>query len=222
MHPSIKKKIGELVSSGTTHTPLVKSNLRHFVETEFKHEADKPLDWDRSFFPTSKDIRNHVHAAVVQSRLADRDQEHLKLKIDQWQQENKARQFFYRSATIVTGDNDVNPNFVFIHQDGFQKKLMKLYGNTLGLLDATNKTTRYALPLFMLVVKTNVEYCPVAEFVVETESAESISEALSILKAWNPDWDPPFFMVDYCDAEINAIETVLPLVNIYVCAFHRE
>ena len=222
MHPSVKKKIVELVSAGISHTPLVKSQLRHFAETEFKNEAIKPLHWDRSYYPTSKDIRNHVDAAIVHGRLADIDQENLRLKIDQWQQEDKERQFFYRSATVLTGDNDVNPNFLFIHQDSFQKKLMKRYGNTLCLLDATYKTTKYSLPLFMLVVRTNVQYCPVAEFIVETESADAISEALSILKAWNRDWNPSFFMVDYCDAEINAIETVFPQVNVYVCAFHRE
>ena len=37
-----------------------------------------------------------------------------KLKIDQRQQEDEKRQCFYRTATVVTGDNDVNPNFLFI------------------------------------------------------------------------------------------------------------
>jgi hypothetical protein len=34
---------------------------------------------------------------------------------------------------------------------------MQKYGHTL-LLDATHKTTKYALPVFFLAVKTNVDY----------------------------------------------------------------
>ena len=36
----------------------------------------------------------------------------------------------------------------------------------------------------------------VASFVVQDETTESITEALSKLWEWNPDWNPNFFMVD--------------------------
>ena len=39
-----------------------------------------------------------------------------------------------------------------------QMDLIKRYGNEMILLDATYKTTRYVLPLFFMVVKTNVDY----------------------------------------------------------------
>ena len=56
---------------------------------------------------------------------------------------------------------------------------MQLYGNyTLCILDTAYKTTKYTLPLFMLVARSNVEFCPVAEFIVETESADAISESI--------------------------------------------
>ena len=41
---------------------------------------------------------------------------------------------------------------------------MTRYGNEMTLLDATYKTTRYNLPLFFLVVKTNVNYAVVGGF----------------------------------------------------------
>jgi len=32
----------------------------------------------------------------------------------------------------------------------------------------------------------------VAEFIISSESAEEIAEALSVLKDWNPEWNPAF------------------------------
>ena len=58
------------------------------------------------------------------------------------------------------------------------------------LIDATYKKTKYDIPPFFLSVKTNVVYIVVAEF---RESAEEIGEAISILKEWNPNWNPAFY-----------------------------
>ena len=80
------------------------------------------------------------------------------------------------------------------------------YGNDLCLLDATYKTSKYALPLFFLCVKTNVNYTVVGSFVVETESTFAITEALQVFKSWNPGWNPKTFMVDFSEAEINALQ----------------
>ena len=72
-------------------------------------------------------------------------------------------------------------------------------------MDATYRTTRYALPLFFLVVKTNVDYQVVAVFVTESETVDAITEALSIIKDWNPNWQPKYMMTDYSVEEINSI-----------------
>ena len=91
-------------------------------------------------------------------------------------------------------------------------------------MDATYKTTKtkYDLALFFLCVKTNVNYSVVAEFIVQSESAEKIAEALAIIKNWNPEWSPPFFMTDYSEAEQIAINQVFPNSTVYLCDFHRE
>ena len=78
------------------------------------------------------------------------------------------------------------------------------------LLDAIYKTTWYALPLFFLAVKTNVYYQVVASFVLQDESTDSIKEALQVIKDWNPDWQPSFFMADFCEEEIQAVEETFP------------
>ncbi len=99
---------------------------------------------------------------------------------------------------------------------------MVKYGNTLTLMDATYKTTKYALPLFMLVVRTNVGYFPVAEFLLECEAVANVVEALSILKCQNPDWNPPAFLVDYSEVEFQAIKTIFPNAAVLLCYFHVE
>ena len=88
-------------------------------------------------------------------------------------------------------------------------------------MDATYKTTMYAIPLFFICVHTNVGYTVVAEFMCQREDQTSISEALAILRKWNPAWNPDYFMVDYSSAEISAIEERFPESTVYICDFHR-
>ena len=47
---------------------------------------------------------------------------------------------------------------IFVYQSNSMKRLYQRYGKHLVLLDATYKTTKYALPLYFLVVQTNVNY----------------------------------------------------------------
>ena len=85
----------------------------------------------------------------------------------------------------------------------------------MSFLDATYKTTRYALPLFFLFVKTDVDYQIVGTFVCEQESTENITEALNIIKDRNPGWKLLYFMTDYSDEEITSIETLFQGNSIY-------
>ena len=77
-----------------------------------------------------------------------------------------------------------NQKFLFVHQSASQKKLLERYGNHICLLDATYKTTRYSISLF-LVVKTNVDYQIISSFAIQDETSETLVEALSIIKLWN-------------------------------------
>lgn len=132
----------------------------------------------------------------------------------------------------LTGDGEENEfqesshscsqTLLWVHQDEWQRDLLVKFGNVITLIDATYKTTKYEVPLFFLSVKTNVNYVVVAEFVIQSETANEISEALSVIKKWNPAWDPAFFMSDYSEAESLAIETVFPEATLYLCDFHRE
>ena len=103
-----------------------------------------------------------------------------------------------------------------------KKQLLIKYGNTISLIDATYKITKYDLALFFICIKTNVGYSVVGEFVVQSETAESIAESLAMLKQWNPTWNPQYFMTDYSEAELMALENVFPNTTIYLCDFHRK
>lgn len=97
-----------------------------------------------------------------------------------------------------------------VHQTDQQRRLLLKYGQELCLLDATHKCTKYSLPLFFLVVRTNTVYQVVASFILSSESEESIIAALKVIHEWNPQWKPKWFMTDHCLAEITALENVFP------------
>lgn len=88
------------------------------------------------------------------------------------------------------------------YQTEWQKKILIKYGNQMTLLDATYRSTRYALPLFFICVRTNVCYATVCAFVIQHETSACILEALQILKEWNPAWKLNCFLVDFCQEEI--------------------
>ena len=225
MHPKISMKIHNLVSEGITNIPEVTRALKYYVNHILCPDS-KPSTSDRAYYPTVEDIRNHVYRPQKICQLSHIDQENLKLKIEKWQAEDPSKLFFFRPLSERECDNEkearANDPFLFVHQDSWQKDLLIRYGNTITLIDATYKTTKYELPLFFISVKTNVGYSVVAEFVIESESASNISEALRVLSAWNPEWKPPYFMTDYSDAEITAVMEVFPDCKTYLCDFHRE
>ena len=106
-------------------------------------------------------------------------------------------------------------SLLFVYQSKWQGRLLQKYRNELSFLDATYKTTRYGLPLFFLVVKTNAYYHIVGTFVCKGESTENITEVLNIIKDWNPGWKPLYFMTYYSDEEITSIETLFQGNSIY-------
>ena len=90
-------------------------------------------------------------------------------------------------------------------------------------MDATYKMCKLSLPLFFLVVRTNVGYAVIAEFIVQHKDTTSIMKALLILQKW---WDKEGinignFMIDCQQSEENAIRAVFPDSVVYLCAFHR-
>ena len=90
-------------------------------------------------------------------------------------------------------------------------------------MDATYKTCKSALPLFFLVMKTNVGYSVIAEFIIQHEDMTSIAEALDILKERRDKEGIKVgnFMIDCQQLEENAIRGAFPKSWVYLCGFSR-
>lgn len=230
LHPLVSQKILEMVRSGISDTNEIKHCLKYHVDTVIVKDLDrKPTPGDRAFYPLLEDIRNHVSKAKKALELSKFDLQNLQLKIEEWKASSPHSSFFFRpyksnpdTEETPSGKNQGDETLLYVQQEEWQKSQLIQYGNTVTLMDATYKTTKYSIPLFFVCVKTNVSYSVVAEFIIQSETKDDIFEALSVLKLWNPDWEPKFFLTDYSDAEIGAINKLFPMTQVYMCEFHRE
>jgi len=121
-------------------------------------------------------------------------------------------QFYAHLCTVFVSRELDNPSgeVAFVHQSSWQQRIMALYGSDVCVVDSTYKTTLYELPLFVLCVPTNVGYVNVASMLLCNETHESIASGLRKIAAWNPLWQPRYFMTDFSEAQISALEAVFP------------
>nr|XP_047142557.1 uncharacterized protein LOC124816872 [Hydra vulgaris] len=195
----------------------MRRHLEFFVHREIT--SDKPQKTNKRFFPMDKTIRNHMLNARRKLRRSMIDQKCLLEKISEWKIVFHEAMIKFRPKGVNIIDNidsKLKDSLLFVYQDMWQKRLLLRYGPELVFLDATYHTTRYALPLFFLVVKTNIDYQVVAIFVCENETTDAITEALMCIKEWNPKFQPKYFLTDYSNEEKTHWCSVL------ICDFHRE
>ena len=230
VHPELIAKVQELVSIGTVEPVEVQRLLKHHVD-HYMCAGNLPHPNDRAYYPCLDDIKNHIAKAKRALQLSVVDQENAVKLIGKQQEASPDSKCYFRpykckdpakSNLKELESSDFDSTLLWVHQEPWQQLLMTMYGNTISLMDATYKTTRYDLPLFFVSVRTNAGYCVVAEFIVQSESATHIQEALRLLTSWNPKWNPSYFMTDYSEAEISALETCFPNATVYLCDFHRE
>ena len=171
-------------------------HLQYFVKKGLFAGKQLPEITNRRFFPTSMDVRNHMYRATVACRHSQIHQENLEMKIKEWEKESPGDKFYFRPFRITSENepgmqdevrdigkenmesdviqiqgNAQKNSLLLVHQTKWQSDLLNKYGGEICLLDATYKTSRYALPLFFLCVKTNVDYCVVASLVVSCSNA---------------------------------------------------
>ncbi len=60
-----------------------------------------------------------------------------------------------------------------------------------------------------------------ATIIPQYETEDLLSEGLCILKEWNSQWTPQFFMTDKSSVELGAIANVFPGCIPLLCDFHR-
>ena len=97
VHPKLIERIRfyELIFEGITHVQEVKRALKHYVAHVLCCSDFKPDLTDRSYYPTSTDIRNHVYKAQKACHLSKLDQENIQSKIEQWKKENPNSLFHF-------------------------------------------------------------------------------------------------------------------------------
>ena len=169
-----------------------------------------PRKLRRRFFPNNKTITNIVAGVKLENRYSKFDQENLMELKSKWECDAKIK-FFPKGSQpkledivnqlhseidsfewdaadeIPLGSSSISDEnkLVFVYQSSNMQRLYRKYGNHLVLLDATHKICKYALPLFFLVVQTNVNFQLAAIIVLEDESSSLIIKALEIIKKWN-------------------------------------
>jgi hypothetical protein len=189
------------VKAGSCSVSELKRAVNYFMTHELFRGRPPPPLTNRRFFPKKKNLQNHFYRAYVSGRESSEDQVIVHLLVEKWRAEgNVEDRLFFRPYS--SGES----RLMYVHQLHWQRRLLLRYGQNICLLNATFKTSKFALRLFFVCVPTNCRYMVVASVIVQEETTVAITEALAILKQWNPVWNPAAFMTDNCDAEIGAIK----------------
>ena len=123
VHPKVIHKIHELVTDGITGGQEVKKALRHYVLHLLIPEFQiKPDEANRTYFPTTADIQNHVYSAQKLLELSRFDQENLRLKINEWKKEAPNCNHFFRphKGTNEADEEKRIENLLYVHQEKWQ------------------------------------------------------------------------------------------------------
>ncbi|CAC5404529.1 unnamed protein product [Mytilus coruscus] len=211
----LKKYIGLMVVQHQVGSTFqMKLLLEVYVKQTLFNGHNIPSRLNKRFWPSIKDIKNHMALALLRLHNTNVDQAVVSELVTKWEIENPKDNFFIR----VKKDNDDEINqdiplcpenddddddngedlmlddetlksvsvtdekFLFIHQSDFQKQLLLKYGQEMCLMDATYRTTQYAVPLYFICVPTTVNYMTVATFITETEDSNSIKKVLLQLR----------------------------------------
>nr|XP_022321445.1 uncharacterized protein LOC111123426 [Crassostrea virginica] len=230
----IVEKVNFLVDEGVFNAKEMQRHIKVFVKELFG-SANLPSIFNRRFYPSKGDIQKLIYRRRQKLLYSLVDQENLLKKVEDWKKENAEDLWFIRTSASIKrplnedeSENeeccvkDEDQTLLMVYQSSWQKRLLERYGNELTFLDATYRTTKYALPLFFLCVQTNTGYSVVGTFVVEKEDSKSVAEAIAILKDNCPKWNTSNFMIDSSEIEAVAIKLVFPDAKILICDFHRK
>lgn len=213
-----------MVADGVYTVAEMKRHLAHFVKSELFAGLNMPPETSRRYFPSSQTLRNIIYSVRTQQIQSKIDQVNLRAKLTAWRERFPDDRIYFReysspspnSAHAIDEDDDSDVHIasepskglLFCYQSKWQQQLLLRYGNEMCLLDATYKTSRYAMPLFFVCVKTNFEYVVVATFITQSEDTASIAEALQVIAEWNSEWQAKHWMVDFSEMEISALQSV--------------
>ena len=73
--------------------------LKEEVDKIFKENPVKPSILDNSWYPSRRDIKNHIYKTTWLKKLSQIDQVNLDELVSQWKKDDPSRSFFFRKAT---------------------------------------------------------------------------------------------------------------------------
>ena len=82
----------------------------------------------------------------------------MALKIAEYQKISPETKIHFQPFTKSEGKTD-SQELLWVHQEPWQLELLINYGNTVSMIDATYKTTKYDLPLLFVTMHTNRLQC---------------------------------------------------------------
>ena len=248
----IENYLREQIRKGCKNVKDLSSRAQMFVEENLVKPGEAPDFYRRRFTPSRKKLRNLILSVKLKLQYSQVDQENVEHLADKWKNwghlafeplKQKFAEEDIKDFSKKVGDEDdvdevddlefhemikrlstgsVEGKMVFCYQSTKMQRLYRRYAPSLIALDATYKTTKYALLLFFLVVRTNVNFQVVGVMVLQEETTAMIAKGLNIFKLWNPETIPKYAMVDFDEKEIKALETLFPNIKVFLCDFHRE
>ena len=241
LDPRVREHIKSLVRTGTRRKTEIMSRTMDYVNSSNFFDGSCRLR--RRFKPTSKMINNIIASVKLETKYSKFDQDNLKEtlargilndgnfkyipkgsipQVEELLEKLEASEDWEDLDDININVNTESVKLCFVYQSKEMGRLYRKYGCNLVLLDATHKICKYTIPLYLLVVQTNVNFQVVAVIVVEDESSELLTQALGIVQSWNPDVQPKYAMTDFDTAEISSLEFLFPGIKVFLCDFHRE
>ncbi|XP_014673441.1 PREDICTED: calcium-responsive transcription factor-like [Priapulus caudatus] len=73
VHPDVVEKIHDLVARGIDNVREVKAHLREYIRNVMFRDKPLPDQANQGFYPTNKNIRNHINRATIQHKHSTKD-----------------------------------------------------------------------------------------------------------------------------------------------------
>lgn len=236
----VREYIKTLVRNGTRRKTEILSRTQEFVDNNIYSGQCRLRG---RFKPGRKTINNIIASVKLETKYSKFDQENLLEALKEGLLSDGNHHYMPKGSIPEVQEllnkleasedwdefDDININFstedvklCFVYQSDEMARLYRKYAVNLILLDATHKICKYTIPLYLLVVQTNVNFQVVAIIIVEDESSELLTQALDIVKGWNPEICPKYAMIDFDTGEIISLTSLFDGIKVFLCDFHRE
>lgn len=78
------------------------------------------------------------------------------------------------------------------------------------VIDIVYRSATLPTDVVFLFVRTNVDFQLVVGFVGDAGTTEAVEEGFMVMKEWNPDWTPEYFVMDHKVEMMEMVKRVFP------------